>query len=99
MNLRNLAWLVIGTSVSLLSPAHVPTYAPDIYVSPDRAILAKVIPSGKEKGNEQAESQLEIRRADGNDSVYRTSHRTTANTDMESTQPSGPLTPTSLSSE
>jgi hypothetical protein len=37
----------------------------DTYVSQDGKLVAKVIPSGKEKGNERAESEVQIRRKDG----------------------------------
>ncbi len=41
------------------------TNAADTYPSPDGQLVATVIPSGKEKGRERAESRVEIRRKDG----------------------------------
>jgi hypothetical protein len=38
---------------------------PDTYVSHDGKLVAKVVPSGNEKGYERAESRVEIRRKDG----------------------------------
>ena len=39
-----------------------------MYVSPDRALIANVIPSGKEKGNEKAESTVRVQSAEGKQS-------------------------------